>query len=296
MRLPEENYISKFEDYLINEKRAASNTQVSYMRDIHQFEFYLGKAKKSLDEADNDTMKSYMEYLKKGGKSAATISRCMASLKCFYSYLKRIQAVKNNPLEVVKLDRQIKKLPQILTNEEVDLLLAQPDVRTQKGCRDRAMLEVLYATGMRVSELIALDVSDVNLEIGLIQCENRGKKRMIPLYPMAIKTLSEYMKKVRGEFAGETEKSLFVNTRGGRLSRQGFWKIIKGYQEKAHIKKDITPHTLRHSFAAHLLKNGADMHSLQMMMGHSDISSTQIYAKVIEQDIKAVYTRAHPRA
>jgi len=190
-----------------------------------------------------------------------------------------------------------RKLPQVLTSKEVELFLEQPQCTDLKGYRDRAMLELLYATGIRVSELIELDVSDLNLPGGVLRCESKGKERVIPLYPAAIRALTEYLHTVRPQLIDDPEEpALFVNMSGERMSRQGFWKLIKYYQEKAGIHKDITPHTLRHSFAAHLLENGADLRSIQEMLGHADISSTQVYSKILNQDLKNVYKKAHPRA
>ncbi|MEG2119193.1 MAG: tyrosine-type recombinase/integrase, partial [Pseudoflavonifractor sp.] len=190
-----------------------------------------------------------------------------------------------------------RKLPQILTNKEVDTFLEQPDASDAKGCRDKAMLELLYATGIRVSELIGLNLEHLNLSAGFLRCVGRDKERVIPLYPAAVRALADYITHVRPQMIEQPdEQALFVNMSGERMSRQGFWKIIKHYQAKAEIKKDITPHTLRHSFAAHLLENGADLRSIQEMLGHADISSTQIYAQLVNQKLKDVYNKAHPRA
>ena len=205
--------------------------------------------------------------------------------------------VKTNPAKGVATAKTEKKYPQILTSKEVELFLEQPQCVDAKSIRDHAMLELLYATGIRVSELISLDVEDVNLSAGFIRCESRGKSRIIPLYHVAVKALQDYLRDVRPQLiADEGETALFVNMNGERMSRQGFWKIIKYYQEKAQITKDITPHTLRHSFAVHLLENGADLHAIQEMLGHADISSTQIYTHVVKNQLKDVYNKAHPRA
>ena len=206
-------------------------------------------------------------------------------------------SIKENPAAKLTPDKTTPKLPQILTSKEVELLLEQPSCTDAKGYRDRAMLELLYATGIRVSELISLDMSDVNTSAGVIRCKGKDKERFIPLYPTAVKALSEYIEFIRPQMiALPNEKALFVNVSGERMSRQGFWKIIKSYQQKAHIDKTITPHTLRHSFAAHLLENGADIHSIQEMLGHADISSTQIYSQLVKKQLKDVYNKAHPRA
>ena len=189
------------------------------------------------------------------------------------------------------------KAPQILTGREIELLLAQPGSVDAKGIRDKAMLEVMYATGIRVTELIDLDIDDVNLELGTIKCSGTKKSRSIPLYPGALKALTTYISDIRRTMlADPDEKALFVNVGGVRMSRQGFWKILKHYQATARIEKEITPHTLRHSFAVHLLENGADLGSLQELMGHSDISSTQMYTHMINQKLKSVYEKCHPKA
>ena len=202
-----------------------------------------------------------------------------------------------NPATGTSPIRKERKLPQILTGKEVELFLEQPQCVDAKGYRDHAMLELLYATGIRVSELISLDLDDVNLSAGFLRCSSRGKERIIPLYAGAVKALGEYMKNIRPQIVLLPEETaLFVNMSGERMSRQGFWKIIKYYQEKAQIKKEITPHTLRHSFAAHLLENGADLQSLQEMLGHADISSTQVYSHLVKQKLQDVYRKAHPRA
>jgi len=200
-----------------------------------------------------------------------------------------------NPIVFITTRRPPRKTPYILSSAEIELLLEQPDINDLKGCRDKAMLETLYATGMRVSELIALDVADVNLVTGLITCRS-GRERTIPVYEAAVRAISHYLSYARSSMALVGEVSLFVNTGGGRMSRQGFWKIMKSYLEKAQINEDITPQMLRHSFAAHLLENGADLRSIQQMLGHADISSTQVYARVVNQQLKDVYQKAHPRA
>ncbi len=291
-------YFNKFQDYLVNVKKSSSNTLSSYLRDIRQFGEYLDSHEDvGYADADEEILGSYISYLRNEGKSVSTVSRNIASLKCFYTYLVSQHMAESNPTGKLVPDKATQKLPQILTSKEVELLLEQPDRNDLKGYRDKAMLELLYATGMRVSELISLDVSDVNLSVGVVRCVSHDKERYIPMYPASIKALSEYMEFVRPQMiAHEDEKSLFVNVGGERMSRQGFWKIIKSYQVKAHIEKDITPHTLRHSFAAHLLENGADLRSIQEMLGHADISSTQIYSQLVKKQLKDVYNKAHPRA
>ena len=289
--------VEAYQDFLIHTKHASENTVASYMRDIQQFVSYLNGIGVSVSDVTRDVVSSYMDHLHDKGKSAATVSRSLASLKSLYTYAVNQGACASNPVYNIKVEKAEKKLPQILTGKEVELLLDQPKCTDLKGYRDKAMLELLYATGIRVSELINLDVSDVNLPGGFIKCASGDKVRIIPLYAAAIKALSDYMEDVRPQMIADvSEQSLFVNVSGERMSRQGFWKIIKYYQEKAQIDKDITPHTLRHSFAAHLLENGADLRSIQEMLGHSDISSTQIYAQLVKQNLKSVYNKYHPRA
>lgn len=289
--------ISRYEDYLVQIKHASNNTISSYMRDIHQYASYLVSAGSDVLDATQQTVASYIAWLQNRGKSPATVSRSLASLKSLYQYALSEDEIDQNPVHNIHLEKAEKKLPQILTGKEVELLLEQPKCSDMKGFRDKAMLEVLYATGIRVSELINLNYDDVSLSGGFIRCSGNGKTRIIPLYPEALQALSDYMEDVRPKMIAEpTEQSLFVNVSGERMSRQGFWKIIKYYQEKAHIDKDITPHTLRHSFAAHLLENGADLRSIQEMLGHSDISSTQVYAQLVKQNLKAVYNKYHPKA
>ena len=291
------DYVRDYEQWLTTEKKASANTRSSYLRDIRQFEAWLDREKLGVTDVTQDHVRSYAQYLARQGKSQATVIRSAASLRSFYSYLMLSGHVLFNPAKGFAPSRAERKLPQILTSKEVDLFLDQPDCSDAKGFRDKAMLELLYATGIRVSELIGLNLRDLNLTIGFVRCENRGKERMVPLYPAAVRALETYVKEIRPQLLEDTdEPALFVNMNGERMSRQGFWKIVKHYQEKAGIQKDITPHTLRHSFAAHLLENGADLKSIQEMLGHADISSTQIYIQLVNQKLKDVYTKAHPRA
>lgn len=289
--------VESYQDFLINVKHASDNTIASYMRDIQQFASYLQGIDVAIQDVSRETVNDYVQYLHDRSKSAATISRCLASLKSLFAFAISQDVVETNPVMNIKVEKAEKKLPQILTGKEVELLLEQPKCTDLKGYRDKAMLELLYATGIRVSELINLDISDVNIPGGFIKCTSGSKVRIIPLYPAAIKALSDYIEDVRPKMISDVrEESLFVNVSGDRMSRQGFWKIIKYYQEKAQIGKEITPHTLRHSFAAHLLENGADLRSIQEMLGHSDISSTQVYAQLVKQNLKSVYNKFHPRA
>ena len=290
-------YISGYEGWLTREKRAAANTLSSYLRDVRQFAEWVGGTEQALLQISQDDVRQYAQYLGKKGKSNATIVRSMAALKSFYTYLLSVRAVSVNPVKGFAPSRVERKLPAILTSREVDLFLDQPDLSDAKGCRDKAMLELLYATGIRVSELISLDVQDLNLSASFLRCRSRGKERVVPLYKGAVRAMAAYINEVRPQLLEDPgEIALFVNMNGERMSRQGFWKIVKGYQDKAGIHKDITPHTLRHSFAAHLLENGADLKSIQVMLGHADISATQIYTQVVNQNLRDVYAKAHPRA
>jgi len=290
--------ISAYENYLSKVKQASANTIASYMRDIRQFADWLRVNEETeVVDATQVNIGQYLSHLEEEGRSGATVSRNLASLKNFYSYVVSSGFLDKTPVVDIHVDRGEKKLPQILTGREIELLLSQPSDIDAKGCRDKAMLEVMYATGIRVTELIELDVDDVNLELGIIKCSSARKSRVIPLYPGALKALTAYMNNVRGHMiADQDESALFVNVSGVRMSRQGFWKILKHYQSTAHIEKEITPHTLRHSFAVHLLENGADLGSLQELMGHSDISSTQMYTQMVNQKLKFVYEKCHPKA
>ncbi len=289
--------ISAYETYLVKVKNASSNTTVSYLRDIRQFAQWLEeKAGLEIEDATQPHIRQYLAYLEEEGRSTSTMSRVLASLRSFFTYLMASGFLQETPVRDIHIQRKEKKLPQILTGREVELLLAQPSSTDAKGCRDRAMLEVMYATGLRVSELIGLNLEDVVLDGGFLKCVGK-KTRLVPMYPGAVKALTVYIQEVRpGMVAQPKERALFVNVNGERMSRQGFWKILKHYQETAHINKDITPHTLRHSFAVHLLENGADLHSIQEMMGHSDISSTQLYTQLVSRNLKNVYDKCHPKA
>lgn len=290
--------LEQYRQYLITVKNASSNTENSYMRDLRQLQSYLfGELKISLTDADEPSLRNYLDYLRDSGKSASTLSRNIASWKNFYQFLLQRSFIEENPAAHMNSEKSEQKLPSILTSREVELLLQQPQTTEAKGIRDKAMLELMYATGIRVSELIGLNLTDVNFASGSIRCSSKNHERFIPMYPYAMSILSDYVEKTRPLMMISAERdALFVNMNGERMSRQGFWKIVKSYQQKANIKKEITPHTLRHSFAAHLLENGADLHSVQKMLGHSDISTTMMYTKLFPNSIRDVYRQAHPRA
>ena len=270
-----------YEEYLKTEKKASPNTVSSYLRDVRQFQAAMGE--RDLEEVLPQDVERYAASLDERGKSAATVTRCVASLKSFYSCLAARKLVQQNPAQGVVPARVERRLPEILTGREVELFLKQPDLSDPKGRRDRAMLELLYATGIRVSELIALNLDDLDLDGGTIRCTSKGRTRTIPLYA-ALPSLRDYLYQVRPKLVDAPETAaLFVNMNGERMSRQGFWKLMKHYQEKAGIQKDVTPHTLRHSFAAHLLESGADLRSIQEILGHADISSTQVYSRLLHR-------------
>jgi len=289
--------IKVFLEFLKEEKKMSINTLQSYERDVMQFEKYLNNNKLNYAKIQPKEIKEYLKYLQENGKKTSSISRSLASIRSFYQYELRIRKVKANPTEGVQAPKVEKHAPSILSSQEIELLLNQPKDVDLKGTRDKAMLEFAYATGMRVTEIISLNIEDVNLEKSLVVCKTATKNRTIPLGSLSLKALKEYIEEARPILVkGENEKALFVNINGSRLTRQGFWKIIKYYKEQAHITTEITPHVLRHSFATHLLQNGADLKSIQTMLGHSDISSTQVYMQFQDDSIKNIYRKAHPRA
>lgn len=292
-----EKQIKLFLEFLQNEKKLSNNTLQSYERDILQYQEYVEKNRINYAKVKQEDIKAYLEYLGDIGKKTSTISRNLASIRSFYQFLIRIKKAKHDPTENIQSPKIEKRVPNVLTSQEVELLLEQPKDVDLKGTRDKAMLEFAYATGMRVTEIISLDIDDVDLEAGFVICKNGSKHRNIPLGSMSLKALKEYVEESRPILIkDENDKALFVNINGGRLTRQGFWKIIKYYKEQAHITKEITPHVLRHSFATHLLQNGADLKAIQTMLGHSDISSTQVYMQFQDPGLKDVYQKAHPRA
>lgn len=292
-----EKQLKQFFKFLEMNKKSSNNTLQSYKRDLVKFEQYLTENDIKYNKVTTEELKKYMEYLTEQNKKPSTISRMIASIRAFYQFeIKNNKNIKD-PTEKIRSPKIEKRTPCILTAEEVELLLNQPKDVDLKGTRDKAMLEFAYATGMRVTEIISLNIDDINLQEATVICRNGTKQRVIPLGKMSLLALKEYVEEARNILVkSEKEKALFVNLNGKRLTRQGFWKIIKYYQEQANITKDITPHTLRHSFATHLLQNGADLKSIQMMLGHSDISSTQIYMQFQNGGLNDVYKKAHPRA
>lgn len=292
-----EKHIKLFLEFLQDDKKLSNNTLQSYRRDIEQYKDYIQNNKINYLKVDGEDLQEYLKKLQEMGKKTSTISRNLASIRSFYQFLLRIKKVKHDPTDGIQSPKVEKKAPSVLTSKEVELLLEQPKDVDLKGTRDKAMLEFAYATGMRVTEIISLDIDDVNLNEGYVTCNSGKKQRTIPIGTMSLKALKEYIEEARPVIIkDENEKALFVNTNGKRLTRQGFWKIIKYYKEQAHIAKDITPHVLRHSFATHLLQNGADLKSIQTMLGHSDISSTQVYVQFQDPELRDIYIKSHPRA
>lgn len=293
-----ENIIKEFMEFLRSTKEMSENSLNAYFRDIKQFAIFLEeKHIRQFDQINNTTIITYILKLKNEGKASATINRTVSSVRAFFDFLFRKGLIESNPVVNIKLPKIDKKIPDYLTQQEVEKLLEQPD-NSIKGIRDRAILEVLYATGVRVSELIEMNINDINLKMGFVTCSGEhGKARIIPLGKPSKMALDQYLNGNRDKLLkGKTESALFVNYAGERMTRQGLWKIIKNYTSKAGIDKQITPQIVRHSFAVHLVQNGADLRSLQELLGHCDISTTQIYTEVIRNRIKEVYDKSHPRA
>ncbi len=292
-----EKQIKLFLEFLENDKKLSSNTLQSYKRDITQYQEHIDKNGLNYLKIDNEDIDKYFDTLKSLNKKTSTISRNLATIRSFYQFLLRTKKIKKDPTIGVQSPKVEKKVPSILTSKEVELLLEQPKNIDLKGIRDKAMLEFAYATGMRVTEIISLNITDVNVEQSYVVCNTGSKKRNIPLGSLSLKALKDYIEKARPILIKDDNvDALFVNINGKRLTRQGFWKIVKFYKEQANITKEITPHVLRHSFATHLLQNGADLKAIQTMLGHSDISSTQVYMQFQNENLKDIYKKAHPRA
>ncbi len=293
-----EEILSQFTEYLQKEKKSSENTMLSYTRDVREFFAFLKESDiHDVRKVNRTNLISYLYRLEKQKKASSTISRSVASLRAFYHFLELRGEIRENPALDIMPPKTVRKVPLILSKEQVELLLMQPDSSKPIGKRDKAILELLYATGIRVTELISLQVEDVNFLLSYLRCKVKKKNRIIPIGSKAKEALMIYLEQGRNKLLHQdTEKHLFLNYNGKQMSRQGVWKIIKGYTLQAGIEEDVTPHTLRHAFAAHLIENGADLHAVQEMMGHADISTTQIYTKRLENKLKVVYNQAHPRA
>lgn len=291
--------LHEFLNYLSVERGLAPNTLESYGRDLRQFLTFLQEKKGlKVEEVSQAVVIGYLLHLQAKGRATATLSRSLAAIKSFYHFLAREQVITKDPTVNLDAPKQEKRLPRVLSVEEVVKLLEQPDLKTPAGIRDRTMLEVLYATGMRVSELVTLKTQNVNVDEGYLRCLGKGsKERIIPLGSVATKYVTFYQDHARKFLASSPrEETLFLNHHGNGLTRQGFWKIIKKYAEQLGIASSITPHTLRHSLATHMLENGADLRSVQEILGHADISTTQIYTHLTRNKLKEVYEKTHPRA
>jgi integrase/recombinase XerD len=294
-----EDLVLEFLDFLSVERGLSRNTIDAYRRDLRSYINFLKLQKiNDINHTTRTVIVSYLLLMQKKGKASSSISRACAAIKSFYHFLVRERRIKEDPTINLDTPKLEKRLPRVLTVGEVEDLLNQPDVTNLWGLRDKALLELLYATGIRVSELISIRIEDVNLEMGFLRCFGKGsKERIVPIGSVALNYLERYINEARKQLVKDKETNiLFINHRGKGLTRQGFWKIIKKYAQQAGINKEITPHTLRHSFATHLLENGADLRAVQEMLGHADISTTQIYTHITRSRIKEVYDRTHPRA
>ncbi|MBE4910370.1 site-specific tyrosine recombinase XerD [Bacillus luteolus] len=293
-------HINKFIQYLVDERRLAENTVISYKRDLSKYVDYLIKHEEIeyLDHVNRIQILHFLQYLKDTGSSAKTIARHIASIRSFHQYLLRVRITKEDPTVQIETPKMERNLPKVLSLSEVEALLEAPDINSPLGLRDKAILEMLYATGIRVSELTNLNIEDVHLEMGFIRCIGKGnKERIVPLGKAAKEAIYNYIERGRPElFKNDSSQALFLNHRGQRLTRQGFWKNLRQIASSADVKNELTPHTLRHSFATHLLENGADIRAVQEMLGHADISTTQVYTRVTKSRLKDVYNTYHPRA
>lgn len=296
-----EDQLKDFIHFLIVEKGLAKNTIISYERDLKSYVHYLNKVENVLllNDVQRVHIVHFLGFLKEQGKSSKTLARHIASLRAFHQFLLRDKVTDHDPSVHIETPKMERSLPKVLNLQEVEILLDSPKLNDHFGIRDKAMLEILYATGIRVSELIGLDIGDIHLTMGFVRCIGKGnKERIIPIGKTALNALQQYLEQGRPFFVNKKlrEDALFLNHHGHRLTRQGFWKILKKLAKEAGIQKDLTPHTLRHSFATHLLENGADLRAVQEMLGHADISTTQIYTHVSKTRLKDVYSKFHPRA
>ncbi|MDP3791176.1 MAG: site-specific tyrosine recombinase XerD [Candidatus Omnitrophota bacterium] len=290
--------LSEFINYLSVERGLSKNTIASYRTDLASFSGYFdSKGLNSIENIKRDNITNYLLHLKDKGLSGNSVSRALVAIKMFYKFLAQEHFIKDNVAGVLESPKLIRPLPNVLNISEVERLLAAPDLRDWMGIRDKAALELMYATGMRVSEMVDLPTSTINLEMGFIKCRGKGdKERMVPIGSQAKNSISRYLEKVRPSLLKDkTDNHLFLSRLGKRVSRQSFWKMMKKYAKKAKIKKEIAPHTLRHSFATHLLERGADLRVVQEMLGHSDIATTQIYTHINKERLKSIHKQFHPR-
>jgi len=290
-----EALLKVFSDYLAIEKRLSLNTVAAYCRDMAHFEKILkGQAVETIGGSD---LRSALLQMKQGGLSSSSLARRLSSVKAFFKFLKSENLISKDPAEILESPHLTKKLPDTLSTEEVEALLGAPETKTSAGLRDQAMLELLYGTGLRVSELVCLRLSDLDLQVGYLRTMGKGsKERVTPIGEPAIDAVKSYCISGRPDYLkGRSSSYLFLTRRGTRMTRQGFWKLLKSYVRKVNIRKTVSPHTLRHAFATHLLENGADLRSVQMMLGHSDISTTQIYTHILDERMRKIHSQFHPR-
>jgi integrase/recombinase XerD len=285
-------------NYIKLEKGLTYNTILSYQMDLDKFSAFLGKRQLAIVDVDRSVVIDFLNSLYQRGLDSRSISRALVTLRNFFQFLVFEETLNKNPCQDIESPKVWKSLPKVLSIEEVDLLLSQPNLSTTRGMRDRAMIEVLYATGLRVSELVSLRLRELSLDLGYLTCIGKGSKmRVVPLGRSALQHLESYLKSARIQILqGNASDFVFVNRHGGQLTRQGFWKLIRDYGRKANIRIELKPHLLRHSFATHLLQRGADLRSVQLMLGHADISTTQIYTHIVKERLKNLYLQHHPRA
>ena len=295
-----ETLIQEFSDYLRIEKRNSPHTISAYRCDLIRFS--AGLSGKKLDSVTTANIRNFLISLKSQGMSASSVARSLSSIKSFFKYLCQDKQLKNNPAIILETPKRWRKLPDVLTHEDVEKLLKGPDLNSKLGLRDKAMLEILYASGLRVSELVSLKISQLNLEVGYLRTLGKGsKERIVPIGTLAKRAVENYLLNSRRALIssrkdGRKADELFLTRRGLGMTRQGFWKILKGYVTKVNIKASVSPHTLRHAFATHLLERGADLRSVQQMLGHSDISTTQIYTHILGKRMLEIYQKFHPRS
>ena len=289
--------LKSYEKHLLDKQSVSKSTKDAYIRDVTTFLSYIDiSVSHNLSDVTSVDLENFRKALESSGKSVSTINRHIASIKSFYRFLRISKKNVIDPTEEFHATKNERKLPTILSGKQVDKLLGAPDVHTPKGCRDKAMLELLYATGLRVSELLDLELDDIQLKNNIVCCRSGNVIRTIPIYSEAKRAVQDYLLRVYPYYCRSDNNYLFINMNGSRLTRQGFWKILKFYADELGLSADITPHTLRHSFATHLIENGASLEDVKDILGHADVSSTQIYAQIVNNRFKDTYNRCHPRA
>jgi len=292
------DWLAEFRSYLRVEKGLATNSVLAYMRDLQKLAAFAAARSREVATLDRESLEEWSRELRQQGLGARSLQRAHVSARGFYRFLLQDRAIAEDPTEKLQAPRSARPLPRFLSRDEVERLLSQPEPSTPRGARDRAMLELLYASGLRVSELVGLTVAQCNLRLGIVTCMGKGsKERVVPMGRAALESIKAYLDEPRAALLGHhASNHLFVSRLGARLTRQGFWKILRAYGRKTGIRKALAPHVVRHSFATHLLENGADLRSVQMMLGHADISTTQIYTHVTRERLKQIYRKYHPRA